>query len=185
MASVRSNVPNPCSPDPALFETAIRLLMSFLFARAPMRVSGVPQSPNPMKGVTCNIREYMQDPVGRTSAQQCIPRFDILDGLINRIPNFAFAGYRSTRRGIQKPKCLRRPGHLHLRLVRPRDARTVRNGGRMSGYGLEEHFLRSSDRYGSSSKGGVQSAYIECSTDHGHGPARSKKSDEIIVMGVC
>lgn len=47
---VGSNVPNPCSPDPALFETAVRLLTSFLFARAPMRVSGVPQSPNPRQG---------------------------------------------------------------------------------------------------------------------------------------
>ena len=49
-APVGSNAPNPCSPDPALFETAVRLLTSFLFARAPMRVSGVPQRPNPKQG---------------------------------------------------------------------------------------------------------------------------------------
>jgi len=48
--SGRIDVPNPCSPDPALFEIAVRFLMSFLFARAPMRVSGVPQSPNPRQG---------------------------------------------------------------------------------------------------------------------------------------
>jgi len=47
MRRLGSNAPNPCSPDPALFETAVRFLTSFLFARAPMRVSGVPQSPNP------------------------------------------------------------------------------------------------------------------------------------------
>ena len=45
-----SNAPNPRFPDPALFETAVRLLTSFLFTRAPMRVLGVPQSPNPRRG---------------------------------------------------------------------------------------------------------------------------------------
>ena len=133
----------------------------------------------------CDIREYMQGLIRRTSTQQRIPWFDVLDGLINRIPNLAFAGYRSTRRGVQKPKCLRRPGCLHLRLVCSRDARTVRNCGRMSGYRLEEHFLRGGDRYGSSSKDGVQSTHIECPTDHVHGPVRSNKSDEIIVIGLC
>jgi len=44
------NAPNPRSPDPALFEMAVRFLTSFLFTRAPMRVLGVPQSPNPRRG---------------------------------------------------------------------------------------------------------------------------------------
>ena len=55
----------------------------------------------------------------------------------------------------------------------------------MSGYGLEKHSLRGSDRYGSSSTGGIQSARGECSTDHGDGPVRSKNSDEILSWGIA
>ena len=118
----------------------------------------------------CNTREDIQDPNLRTSTQQCIPGFDILDSLIHRIPNLAFAGHRSTCPGVQKPKCLRRPGRWHLGLVHPRNVGTVRDCGRISGYRLEEHVLWGGDGYSSSSKDDVQCMLVNSSTDHDHGP---------------
>ncbi len=66
-----SHAPRPFSPDPALFETAVNMLISFLFASAPIRVSvwvlggeeiddslgririspGVPHNPKPITAV--------------------------------------------------------------------------------------------------------------------------------------
>lgn len=153
-ALVGSNIPNPCSPDPALFETAVRFVTSFLFARAPIRVSGVPQSPNPRqkKGERVLTHEQLSGSNRQTSAQQCITGFYILNSLIYRVPNLAFTRNRVTRGDVQMPECLCRPGCLQLDMLDPRKAGTVRSGGRMSGYRLEEHPPRGGDRCSSSSK---------------------------------
>ena len=117
-----------------------------------------------------NTRECTREPNLRTSTQQRVTGFDILDSLIHRVPNLAFAGYWSTRRDAQKPKCLRRPSRLYLHLIRPCNAGTVRDGRWMSGYRLKEHFLWGGDGYSSSSKDDVQCAFVDNSTDHDHGP---------------
>jgi hypothetical protein len=43
------NIPKPRSPDPTLLEIAVKLINSERLANAPMRVSGVPPSPNPVR----------------------------------------------------------------------------------------------------------------------------------------
>ena len=58
VASIGLNAPNPYSPASASFETTVRFLMSFLFTRAPMRVSGVPQSPYTCAGFTHAMRAW-------------------------------------------------------------------------------------------------------------------------------
>lgn len=104
--------PSPFSPAPALFDTAVKFVTSFRFARAPIRVSSGPGQPmrtqtkptHPTNLVfrsdrNLTIVQVSQCEPGdsgneRTSAQQDIAGLHIPHRLVNRVPYFRLVGDR-------------------------------------------------------------------------------------------
>ena len=62
------------------------------------------------------------------------------------------------------------------------DVNAVHDGGRVSGYRLEEHIAREGGRYRSRFKEDIQYMLVKVgsSTDHDHGPARVSNNE---IMG--
>ena len=91
----RKHSPRPCSPAPALFETAVRLTTSGRFVSALMSVSGIPHSPKP---ASVGVRHARRDAgaricgenARRTAGKDDVTRLDVLDRLVDRVPNFGF-----------------------------------------------------------------------------------------------
>jgi hypothetical protein len=126
---MNDTLPRPESHDPALFDTAVKLLTSFRFAKAPNRVSvislgvkkhrfhislkgtsstpGTPPNPNP---VSIQYNDLLSRQPARTSAHKGISRFNIVDCFLGRIPQFLRLWNRQVQRETVLPD--RRPCKL-------------------------------------------------------------------------
>ena len=101
----RKHSPRPCSPAPALFETAVRLTTSGRFVSALMSVSGIPHSPKP---ASVGVRHAKRDAgaricgenARRTAGKDDVTRLDVLDRLVDRVPHLCFPRSRRVDDGV-------------------------------------------------------------------------------------